>query len=141
MMLFARNIYETTDLLVSTHVRMRGILSTYIAEHFFDYMDGGSRLRKEFLKHLQQLPQLERDIYQKRLGRLNAQLEAIEEPASSIRPSRGGESRFIDRPKVKGPPPIMKRGMAPLQRQEELAFQAMISRPLPQTYDEVFGSG
>jgi hypothetical protein len=74
IMLFARNIYETTDFLLSTHVEMRDILSSYIAEHFFDYMTVGSQLRNEFLKHLRQLPQLERDIYRKRLEVLNAQL-------------------------------------------------------------------
>jgi hypothetical protein len=79
IMLFARNIYETTDFLLSAHVDMRNILSSYIAEHFFDYVTGGGQLRNQFLKHLQELPQLERDIYRKRLEVLNAQLPLDDE--------------------------------------------------------------
>jgi hypothetical protein len=78
MMLFARNIYQTTDFMASAHTNMRNILSSYIAMNFFDYMTESSELRNEFVKYLKLLPQLERDIYSKRMENLNTQLELEE---------------------------------------------------------------
>lgn len=75
MMLFARNIYQTTDFMTSAHTNMRNVLSSYIAMNFFNYMTEGSELRNEFVKCLKLLPQLERDIYSKRMESLNTQLE------------------------------------------------------------------
>lgn len=71
IMLFARNIYQTADLLLSAHVDLRDILSTYIAEHHDEYLTGSDRLRDEFLKHLKELPQLKRDILKKQLKALD----------------------------------------------------------------------
>ncbi|RMZ71523.1 hypothetical protein GMOD_00006646 [Pyrenophora seminiperda CCB06] len=76
--IFARQIYEAEDLGLPSQARLKDWLATYIAQNWWIYL-GDDHLSGVFLETLMRLPELERDIYVRRLVALNERLDGDEE--------------------------------------------------------------
>ena len=78
VLIFACRIYESCDTGLPSRDRLRDYLATHIAENWWIYL-GDDHLSGVFIERLKRLPELERDIYARRMAALNERLNADEE--------------------------------------------------------------
>lgn len=78
MMVFACFVWQrqSSDYETEAHDQMKSLLSAYIAEHFFDYVEA-EELRSEFLDRLKQAPDLQTAVFEKLAGQ-NRQAQLAE---------------------------------------------------------------
>jgi len=83
VLIFATQIYEAGDAaaVLLSQERLKDYLATYIAENWWvfladDHLSGG------FIERIQRLPELERDIYARRMAALNERLDVEEDDGS-----------------------------------------------------------
>jgi hypothetical protein len=77
VMAFACNLYQPCDYPLDAHDKIKGLLTGYIAEYFFIYIDADD-LRAEFLDRLKQSPEFKHDVLIKVAGQPNHQQRAAE---------------------------------------------------------------
>ncbi|CAE7216780.1 hypothetical protein HRS9139_07883 [Pyrenophora teres f. teres] len=73
--IFATQIYRAEETGLPSQVRLQDYLATYIAQNWWIYL-GDDHLSSAFIERLKTLPDLERDIYARRLVALNERLDA-----------------------------------------------------------------
>jgi hypothetical protein len=78
--IFAVYVYSQTPSF--SHLKLRDHLAVHIAENWWIYLDD-DHLRSEVIKRLQTLPELERDIYQRRIPVLNDRVRASQEDSDT----------------------------------------------------------
>ncbi|KZM18270.1 uncharacterized protein EKO05_0005135 [Ascochyta rabiei] len=77
VMVFACSVYQS-EMSLQAHDEMKALLSEYIADFFYVYI-GDDHLSGHFLARLQQLPELERDVFEKKAAQSNQRLPPREE--------------------------------------------------------------
>lgn len=82
VMAFAVSIYQS-EVALPAHDRLKALFSEYIAELFYVYLED-DHLNGTFTARLKQLPELERDVLNKRLARLEYQAQLGEEEHAVI---------------------------------------------------------
>jgi hypothetical protein len=78
ILVFASHVYESQDTALLSQEKLKDYLAVYIAEHLWIYL-GDDDLRSNFIERLQQLPELERDIYQRRIPVLDERIDGHQE--------------------------------------------------------------
>ncbi|EDU51505.1 hypothetical protein PtrSN002B_001559 [Pyrenophora tritici-repentis] len=73
VVIFAAQIYEAEETPLPSQMRLKDYLATYIAQNWWIYV-GDDHLSGPFIERLKTLPELERDIYARRLVALNERL-------------------------------------------------------------------
>lgn len=82
VMAFACSMYQS-QISLQAHDDMKTLLSGYIAEHWFIYAEDDN-LSSHFFTRLKQLPELERDIFAKRVAQLDRHLQPEEEEQDNM---------------------------------------------------------
>lgn len=75
---FAIQVYKSADLSLPAQQRMKDLLSAEIARHYWSYLED-EQLNGIFIQRLKQLPELERDVYTKRIATLNQNLQPVDD--------------------------------------------------------------
>ncbi|CAN9116040.1 unnamed protein product [Alternaria alternata] len=78
VLVFAYQVYVSQDTALPSQVRLKDYLAMYIAENWWIYLDDDN-LSSDFIEKLKRLPELERDIYERRLPALRECLSGDQE--------------------------------------------------------------
>ncbi|KAH7380754.1 hypothetical protein BKA66DRAFT_531533 [Pyrenochaeta sp. MPI-SDFR-AT-0127] len=78
IMAFACYAYESQKPCLPAQERLKDVLATDIAQNYWSYLED-DHLSKYFIERLQDLPELERDIYARRIVALDASLDSEED--------------------------------------------------------------
>ena len=78
---WATTVYDTGGPVLDAHTAMRNWASSYLAHHFWPYIRD-KNLSSIFRKRLRTLPELERDVFEKRFENLKAGVEQDEDEES-----------------------------------------------------------
>ncbi|KAJ4350741.1 hypothetical protein N0V95_004473 [Ascochyta clinopodiicola] len=74
---FACSVYQS-EISLQTHDELKALFSEYIADYFYVYI-GDDHLNSHFITRLQQLPELERDVFEKKAAQSSQRLPPREE--------------------------------------------------------------
>jgi protoheme ferro-lyase len=78
ILVFACQAYSSQDTVLPSQAKLKDYLATYIAENWWIYLLD-YHLQSGFIEQLQKLPELERDIYRRRIPSLDERIKRNEE--------------------------------------------------------------